>query len=279
MTISPIYTAENCSVSYKLYWTLAVFWKSTPISAEHWLEALKPLTEKDGVRILEYRLKDDITSQFLLSTVPALSPSNIIRSIKGRLQYQVRAQVPKAFKGNYSIKSVGSAKHDVVQHYLDSQLEHHPMADSNVQARFEKYQLDHPEVDLKSPRYSSHGEFLYNLHLVMVHAGRWREIRDDRLTKSLEMIQRTALKRKHLLSRARLLPDHIHLTLGCDIKESPQEVALSYLNNIAYGHGMKPIFQSGYYVGTFGEYDLGAIRQALDRKSDFHRDKPGGDKS
>jgi hypothetical protein len=57
-----------------------------PVAAEHWLEELKPLTEKDGARILEYRLKDGITSQFLITTPPELSPSGVIRSIKGRLQ-------------------------------------------------------------------------------------------------------------------------------------------------------------------------------------------------
>ncbi len=263
MTPTPIYTSENCKPSFKLYWTLSVFWRDAPVAAEHWLEELKPLTEKDGARILEYRLKDGITSQFLISTRPESSPSGVIRSIKGRLQHHIRAQVPRAFKGNYSIKSIGSAKLDVVQQYLDSQLERHRMADAQVQARFGKYQSDNPHADLNSPRRSAHGEFNYNLHLVFVHAGRWREIRDDRLARSYDMIQRTALKKEHLLSKARLLPNHVHLTLGCDVKESPMEVALGYLNNIAYGHEMKPIFQHGFYVGTFGEYDLGAIRQAL----------------
>ena len=263
MTIKPIYTSENCKPSFKLYWTLALFWKVQPIAAEHWLDDLKPATEKDSARILEYRLKDGTTSQFLISGRPELAPDSIIRSAKGRLQYCIRAQAPKAFKRNYSIKSIGSAKLDVVQQYLDSQLDHHQMADPKVQAKLDKYQFNNPNVDLKSPRYSSHGQFIYNLHLVFVHAERWREIRDDRLAKSLEMIQRTAQKKNHLLSKARLLPDHIHLTLGCYITESPMDVALGYLNNIAYGHGMKPIFQSSFFVGTVGEYDLGAIRQAL----------------
>jgi len=247
MPIKPIYTSENCKPSFKLYGTLAIFWKDEPISAEHWLDDLKPATEKDGARILEYRIKNEITSQFLISGRPELSPSGIIRSVKGRLQHCIRAQVPKAFKGNYSIKSIGSAKLDAVQQYLDSQLDHHRMADPIVQSKPSKYQINNPNVDLKSARYSSHGQFIYNLHLVFVHAERWREIRDERLSKSLDMIQRTARKKDHLLSKARLLPDHIHLTLDCYVTESPMEVALGYMNNIAYGHGMKPIFQSSFF--------------------------------
>jgi len=36
-------------------------------------------------------------------------------------------------------------------------------------------------------------------------------------------------------------------------------VALSYLNNLVFAHGMKALFCFSYYVGTFGEYDMGAI--------------------
>ncbi len=32
------------------------------------------------------------------------------------------------------------------------------------------------------------------------------------------------------------------------------------MNNLAYAAGMKPIVPFGFYVGTFGEYDLGAMR-------------------
>ena len=51
----------------------------------------------------------------------------------------------------------------------------------------------------------------------------------------------------------------IHLTLGCEISESPEEVALGYLNNCAYAYGMKPVYRFSYYVETFGEYDRGAV--------------------
>lgn len=263
MNVKPTYSQENCVPFYKLYWSLSLFWKKEPIQSNLWLDNLKPLTEKDGVRILEYRFKDEIVSQFLISSRPEISPSGIIRSVKGRLQYLIRLQIPKAFKGNYSIKSVGSAKLDIAGHYLDSQLEHHQMADSNVQERFEKYHINNKNVDLKSPRYSSHGQFNYNLHLVLINVGRWREIRDAYLTKSLNLIQRTAQKKNHLILKARLLPDHIHVILGCYITESPMDVALAYMNNIAYGHGNVPLFQYNFFVGTTGEYDLGAIRQAL----------------
>ena len=51
----------------------------------------------------------------------------------------------------------------------------------------------------------------------------------------------------------------IHLILGCDLEESPEQVVLGYMNNLAYACGMKPVFRSSYYVGTLSEYDLGVI--------------------
>ena len=40
-------------------------------------------------------------------------------------------------------------------------------------------------------------------------------------------------------------------------------VALAYMNNLAYAHGMQPLFYHSYYAGTFGTYDLDAIRRLL----------------
>jgi hypothetical protein len=31
------------------------------------------------------------------------------------------------------------------------------------------------------------------------------------------------------------------------------------MNNLAYACGMKPIFPCSGFIGTFGEYDLGAV--------------------
>jgi hypothetical protein len=33
------------------------------------------------------------------------------------------------------------------------------------------------------------------------------------------------------------------------------------MNNLAFAHGMQPVFCQSYYVGTFGEYDIRTIRR------------------
>ena len=107
---------------------------------------------------------------------------------------------------------------------------------------------------------SKNNKYYRKLHIVMVNAGRWREIRDDVIESIYEMIPRVSTVKGHALSRGGILPDHIHLTLGCGLEEAPEDVAVSYMNNVAFACDMRPVLQFGGFIGTFGEYDLGAIR-------------------
>ena len=75
------------------------------------------------------------------------------------------------------------------------------------------------------------------------------------LLKIRDSIPVIAKKWSWRISRAGILPDHIHIALGCSHEVAPDEVAISFLNNLAYVYGMKPVFQFGAYIGTFGEYD------------------------
>ncbi len=256
-----IYTADNVSLAYELRWSVAVFWTQAAPAPTDWLTSLQEVTEPDGVRILEHRFTKDNVSQFLISTKPPVAPAQILRSVKGRLQHLVRAALPKAFRRNYSIRSVGAANQQAVEAYVATQLQHHPMADPRIEAMLAPYQFADDRLDLGRPRRSSHGEFIYNLHLVAVHQQRFAEV--DGCRRTTEMLHGAARKRNHLLSRVGLLVDHLHWTVGCGIEESPLEVGLSYLNNLAYAHGMRALYQFGFYVGTFGPYDMNAVRRKL----------------
>ncbi|HWO02984.1 MAG TPA: hypothetical protein VNS63_27330 [Blastocatellia bacterium] len=261
--IRPIYTPETCKAAYQLRWSLALLFATEEIPSElNWIEPLREQVQRDGVRLLEHRLHPPNIWFFLLSTKPTVAPPQIVKSVKARLQHLVRASAPKAFRRNFSLASVGDARRHVVESYVASQISHHRMADTRVQSRLKEFQLVFPDVDLSAAEFSSHGRYVYSLHLVLVHQGRWREIREDRLAITRDTFLRAARKKRHRVSRLALLPDHVHATIGCNFGETPEEVALGYLNNLAYGRGMKPLFCSGYYVGTFGDYDIGAIRRA-----------------
>jgi REP element-mobilizing transposase RayT len=235
---SPIYITENCRAAYQLNWSLAIFWHE-PINEAPWVADLQTAVEPDGVRLLEHRFMKPGVSQFLLSTRPEVSPERLVWSVKGRLQHRIQQERPKAFRRNYGLRSLGSAARDVVENYVQAQIEHHPMADPRVQRMLQEIQIRNPEVDLSKPCQNTHALYWYNLHVCFVNDGRCREICGETFQRMRTMILRAAGKKGHRLSFGGILTDHIHLTLGCQTKESPAEVALSYMNNLAYACGSK----------------------------------------
>jgi hypothetical protein len=54
-----------------------------------------------------------------------------------------------------------------------------------------------------------------------------------------------------------------HRTMITPIYTSENCRVAYQLNCLAHIEGMKPVYQYGYYVGTFGEYDLDAVRRRL----------------
>lgn len=257
--IEPIYTPQNCKFAYQLCWSLTLFWKSPQFSAE-WLPDLVSATKADGIRILRHRFAEGDNSLFLVSTRPDVPPSKIPWSLKGRLQHLMGARIRHAFQRNYDLKTVGSTRGEKVAAYVSSQLRQHPTLSDRVRGQFEGLQIINPDVDLLKPRYTAHARCTCNLHLVFVHADRRYEIREDIWVKVREMLRKASAGKSHLLSRVGIVPDHLHLSIGIQPDDTPQDVALSYMNNIAYVSGMKPVLMHGCYIAGFGEYDLGAIR-------------------
>jgi REP element-mobilizing transposase RayT len=254
-----IYTAESCQASYQLRWSLALFSKAELPPTDAWRDPLSLNVERDGVRLLEHQFKPPNVWLFLLSSQTVVSPAQIVKSVKGRLQHLIRAECPNAFRRNFSLASVGDVRRGIVEQYVADQLGHHKMADPKVQERLARFQIAFPDVDLSVSEFSAHARYVCNLHLVLVHDRRWCEIREKELELTREMIIGVSEKKGHRLSRLALCADHWHATLGFRYDQSPQSVALGYMNNLAYAHGMKEIYRHGYYVGTFGEYDMGAI--------------------
>ncbi|MBI1900743.1 MAG: hypothetical protein HYS13_06490 [Planctomycetia bacterium] len=263
--LQPIYTTSNCRPAYQLRWSLALFAAADIPPPDAWLAPLRIAVETDGVRILEFHFQPPNVQRFLVSTLPPVAPPEIVKSVKGRLQHEISADVPKAFQRNFSLTSLGDAKREAVEAYVADQLGHHRMADDRVQERLQGFQLSFAEVDLSRPQLSAHGRYIYNLHLVLVNESRSTDIALHRLAASRDMFTAATCKKGHRVSRLSLFADHLHATIGCSFTESPEQVALGYLNNLAYAHGMTPVFSYGYYVGTFGEYDMGAVRRTLQR--------------
>lgn len=258
--VSPFYVPKDCKPAYQLDWSFSVFWRRAPATFD-WLEELQVLNKVDDIRILQHAFQEPKTSQFLISSQPDKAPLLIAQRVKGRLQRLVRNTIKRPFQRNYGLRSVGSTRREKLEQYLATQLDHHPMADQRVAERFQRYQIFNPNVDLREAQATSHARYWYNLHIALVNDGRYREIHHERMQSVHDMIYRVAQKKTHRLSRAAVLPDHIHLMLGCPIETSPLEVVLSYMNNLSYACGQR-LFMPSYFVGTFSEYDLGVIPHA-----------------
>jgi REP element-mobilizing transposase RayT len=266
--LEPLYTAANCRLAYQLNWSLSVFGRAALPPARQWLDELKAAVEPDGVRLLEHRLVQPHVLQFFLSSRPEVSPAEVVRSIKGRLQYLIRSQLPRAFRRNYRIESVGSANLEATDGYVAKQRDRHPMADSRARELLGRLQYFDPSVRLDEIQYSSAGQFICNLHAVLENAEGWHEIREGVLAAMRDMIIRASAAKSYRLSRIGLVSNHLHMTLGCNMTDSPLAVGLGLLNNLAFVHNMKAVFKYSFYVGTVGNYDRQAVRRKLPGRSE-----------
>ena len=261
--MQPIYTATNVTPAYQLNWSVSLFGKHSLTSHLASVDQLREQTELDGVRILEFRMVQPTVAQFFVSTQPSLSPSAIVRSLKGRWQYLIRSECSKAFRRNYQVVSIGDANAQALENYVGQQTAKHTMADPQVQRRLEALQFCDPQVELGAVRYSHYGRFIYNLQVVLESAEFLHVVQQDELSSMREAIVRTSRKKQWSLSRIGLLSNHVHCLVGAGVKETPESIALSLMNNISWVQGMSAVLRYSYYAGTFGPYNRAAVRRNL----------------
>ena len=273
MSSQQIYLPSNCSTAYQLNWSLSVFGKAGLPSPENVIERLNASLARDDLRILEFRKTQLNVVQFFVSSLTKHSPADIVRLIKGRWQYAARNFQRIEFRRNYCIRSVGSAKSSVLDAYVARQNVKHSMADETVQSMLESLQYYDSSVDNTSIRQSGHGEFLNSLHVVFETSDGWQETNYEPLSAYRTMIIDTCLKHQWSLSRIGLLSNHLHILLSAGIADSPEKVAISLLNALASTQDMRNVFKHSYYVGTYGEFDRGAIWNAL--KGDIVSERHG----
>jgi REP element-mobilizing transposase RayT len=260
MDLQPLYTSRNCNAAYQSRWSLALFPSQRLPPSREWLESLKLAAERDHVRILEYHeLANNIV--FLLSTLPSTNPPAIVKSVKGRLTHVLRDICTIDFRRNFRLTTVGDAKATEIENYVANQLDHHRLASDVSQERMREFTVCFDDADLIAPVNSSHGQYVIALHVVLVHAARWRTAERDFLLRTQNAILATARKKEQTISRLSLLPDHLHFTLKFGYEMSPLDVVLPYMNNIAFMHGMSPVLMESYYAGTIGPYDMNAVRR------------------
>jgi REP element-mobilizing transposase RayT len=264
MTPQPLYTAENLrNPAFHLRYT----WSGWPSSDSfpgqpggEALEELDSLWKKDGMRRLETNWQPNLI-QFTFSVTPQVSPVLFAARVKGRLQHALHAAgTPVKFSRKLAVRTIGDNTTADVEAYIQRQVKKEPLADARFKQFLEEFTIINPDIDLSQPTASGSGRYWYNLHLVLVVRERDRFADRDSLTTLRDQSLSIGEKKDYGVSTISVMPDHLHVALRGNIEHSPEQIALSFLNNLAYTLGQKPVWQYSYYVGTFSEYNMNAVR-------------------
>lgn len=264
MDTTPLYTPSNIdSPAYHLRYS----WNGWPsdgtfpgLPSEEFFALLESHWESDGIRRLETQWSSQHI-QFTCSVKPSVSPVLFVSRIKGRLQHALRqAGTPISFSRKVAFRSLGENKRNEVEHYVARQVTKAGFVDERFANFLRRFTMVNPAARLQNPTETNSGRYWYNLHLVLVTDSRMRFTDECSLSLIADMCDKVASKKSYVVGSRAVMPDHVHLALRGVIDESPEEIALAFLNNIAFEFGQKALFRPSYYAGTFGEYDMGAVR-------------------
>jgi REP element-mobilizing transposase RayT len=260
----PLYTPASVRVTHVLHydWT---GWTSEnqpfPLCTAEAIRAAAPLWKSDGIVLKEWRVRTD-SVQILCAAAPEISPVLFTARAKGRLQHALRqAGTPVKFSRKVAFRSLGENIRDAVEGYLGKQVRKEGFVDPRFVKKMEAYTVVREEADLSTPVATHSGQYWYNLHLVLVVAGRRRIVDYPRLAAIRDAGLRIAKAKGFLLKSLSVMPDHLHVALRGDVVQSPEEMALSFMNNSAFLLGRNRIWGDECYVGTFSEYDLATVQR------------------
>lgn len=264
MTLTPTYTPQNMdSPAFHLRYA----WTGWPSGGnfpeqpkDDFFNRLESYWESDGIRRLEMNWTAQ-QIQITCSVKPTVCPIFFVSRIKGRLQHALRhADTPVRFSRKVSFRSVGENNREQVESYIAQQVTKEQFVDSRFSNFMKQFTLAEPGIKLQEPIETNSGRYWYNLHVVLVTDWRMRFTDERSLNLIAQTCDKVAVKKSCDIASRSLMPDHVHLGLRANIEQSPEETALGFMNNIAFAFGQKSIFRPSYYVGTFGEYDMGAVR-------------------
>lgn len=162
------------------------------------------------------------------------------------------------FSRKVALRAIGHNRNAVVDAYVRDQLDHADLADASYRQLLASVAINNPAVDLSEPTESSHGRYWCNLHIVFVVEGRYRIGNPEFLEQLRERIMDICDREGCALKRAAIMPDHVHLALRGNPRKSPAAIALGVQSATAEVARCR-IWEEDFYVGTFGDYDCGAV--------------------
>lgn len=266
-SILPLYDPDSCSPAFQLRYT----WTGWPSGGKfdrtypELIEDTKTAWETDGLRVLQHNWTDD-RIQILFSGTPDVSPLLVATRAKGRLDHAIRMTgVSLPFSRKVSVRSIGDNTREDIERYILEQVSNEQFVDPRFAEMLSHYTTTVSDVDLSQPTDTARGRYWFNLHVVLVTDQRYRFTEAKALQQIFDGAFRIARHKAHLISSLSVMPDHLHIALRPKIEEAPAQVARSYQNNLAYFLKRGRIWEDSFYVGTFGEYTMQAIRRSAAR--------------
>jgi len=280
MTPKPTFLPTHLRAAYQLRYHFSWCTKRRkPILATQYLrskveETIRRVSENAGYHLLGLDVEPNVVL-CLLSLVPSDSPESITRKIKGNVATELRADgVHNLWSRGWFVRSNGNVTNEIIQTYIANQIEHHRAAPVENRSTMEKCR-HHLDEDIDQIRKSSHAAFQYNVHFVFCVRKRFHFL-DPVIGGILVQYLLAVCKRKGWIAwDIEVVWDHVHLLIGLTPTSSPEEVALSLLNNAEFWlfdryraaikmDELETVFQAGYYAGTCGAATTAQIQSFLE---------------
>ena len=263
---TPLYGGQHVDPAYQLRYSWCGWLARSYARSAGWdvvLARTARTWETDGLRLLE-ATSDNDSIQLLFSALPYVSPVTIAVRAKGRLQHTAK-QLGQAcnFSRKLSVRSIGDNTTSQVERYIRAQVAKEDFVDPRLVDTLDQFTVIDNTVDLSKPTASRSGRYWYNLHIVLVMRQRGNVVDEYCLRNIRDTSLAVANKKEYRIAALSLMPDHLHMALRGHIQHSPQEIVLAFQNSTAWRLGAKAIWQDSYYVGTFSEYDMNAIRRRV----------------
>jgi REP element-mobilizing transposase RayT len=277
-TPQPLYDVDKANPSFHLRYS----WTGRPAGGSFascptsLLDTLSEGFGQDGLRLMGHRWTPELI-QLTLSASPTVSPAMLAQRVKGRLDYAIRiAKLTLPFSRKLAVRSLGENRHVDVEKYIREQVSRERFVDTGFEQKLKSYTVVNSNVDLVEPTASARGRYWYNLHLVLVTSDRQRITSVAQLCLLRDTCEGISAKKGHSISTLSLMPDHLHVSLRGNIEHSPVEIARCFQNNLAYAVGNVRLWADGFYVGSFGEYNMDAVRQRAREDLAHHPDELDG---
>lgn len=263
----PLYPAEKTQCISTITYSWSGRTKDNtnfPSTTPEIIEQCRDHWEQSGINLLTSKQREN-TILAAFEVTPEISPVDFCRKIKGLLSRQFRVNgVNVNFSRSVSFRSLGHNTTEIVNQYVKNQILKEDLADENFREQLKKYTLWDCQRDLSWASSTHYGLYWYNLHLVIVVAARNIRIAEyETFDKIKSVLPRIADKNGCEIAHFAVVPDHIHISLAGNPKMTPFEIGLSFLNNLAYSMKVGKCWREDFYVGTFSEYDLEALKNKI----------------